>query len=181
MRNWVTPFMAVAGLLVVSAPLSAQSANKIGYIDTRRVIQEAPGAAEARSTLEREMQALQTQLNAMEDSLKAMFTEYQQRQQMMSADAKRTREQELTAKNQAMQQRASEMQQHAQRRQQEVMQPIMTKVEQIIDDVRKAEGYAIVFDRSSEAIVSADPALDLTQKVIDRLKAAPSTATTRRP
>jgi outer membrane protein len=178
MRNLVAPFMAVAGLLAMSAPLSAQTA-KIGFIDTRRVIQEAPGAAEARTTLEREMQALQTQLNAMEDSLKAMYTEYQQRQTLMSADAKRTREQEISAKNTAMQQRASEMQQQAQRRQQEVMQPIMTKVEQVIDDVRKAEGYAIVFDRGSEAIVAADPALDLTQKVIDRLKAAPSTATRR--
>lgn len=171
--------MAVAGLLAVSAPLAAQAAPKIGYIDTRRVIQEAPGAANARTTLEREMQAFQTQLNAMEDSLKAMYTDYQQRQLVMSADAKQKREQEITAKNQAFQQRAQELQQQAQRRQQELMQPIMTKVEQIIDDVRKAEGYAIVFDRGSEAIVSADPALDLTQKVIDRLKAAPSTATRR--
>jgi outer membrane protein len=181
MRNWVAPFMAVAGLLAVSAPLSAQVAAKIGYIDTQRVIQEAPGAADARTTLEREMQALQTQLNAMEDSLKTMYAEYQQRQQMMSAEAKRTREQEITTKNQAFQQRAEELQERAQRRQQEVMQPIMANVEKVIDDVRKAEGYAILFDRRSQAIVSADPALDLTQKVIDRLKAAPNTAAARRP
>jgi outer membrane protein len=178
MRNWFAPLIAVTGLLAMSAPLSAQ-ALKIGYIDTRRVIQEAPGAADARTTLEREMQGFQTQLNAMEDSLKTMLTDYQQKQQLMSADAKQKREQEITAKNQAFQQRANALQQQANKRQQELMQPIMTKVEQVIDDVRKAEGFAIVFDRASEAIVSADPALDLTQKVIDRLKAAPSTASRR--
>jgi outer membrane protein len=178
MRNLFAPLMVVAGLLAVSAPLTAQTA-KIGYIDTRKVIQEAPGAADARTTMEREVQALQTQLNAMEDSLKAMYTDYQQRQLVMSTDAKQKREQEITTKNQAFQQRAQELQQQAQRRQQELMQPIMAKVEEIIGDVRKTEGFAIVFDIASEAIVSADPALDLTQKVIDRLKAAPNTAARR--
>ena len=179
MRNLFAPLMAVAGLLAISAPLSAQAALKIGYIDTRRVIQEAPGAADARTTMEREMQTFQTQLNAMEDSLKAMYTDYQQKSLTMSADAKQKREQEITQKNQTFQQRAQELQQQAQRRQQELMAPIMEKVEQIIGDVRKAEGFAIVFDIASEAIVSADPALDLTQKVIDRLKAALNTAARR--
>jgi outer membrane protein len=171
--------MAVAGLLAVSTPLSAQVVGKIGYIDTQRVIQEAPGAADARTTMEREMKSLQTQLNAMEDSLKAMYTDYQQKSLMMSTDAKQKREQEITAKNQTFQVRAQELQQQWQRRQQELMAPIMEKVEQIIGDVRKTEGYAIVFDLASQAIVSADPSLDLTQKVIDRLKAAPNTAARR--
>jgi outer membrane protein len=180
MRNWVAPLVAVAGLFAVSAPLSAQvAAGKIGYIDTRRVIQEAPGAADVRTTLEREMQALQTQVNAMEDSLRAMYTDYQQKSTVMTSEAKQKREQEITSKNQAFQVRAQELQQRAQRRQQELMQPIMDKIEQIIGDVRKAEGFAIVFDVASEAIVSADPALDLTQKVIERLKAAPNTAARR--
>jgi outer membrane protein len=178
MRTLFAPIMAVAGLLAVSAPLSAQ-ALKIGYIDTQRVFQEAPGAADARATMEREMKAFQTQLNAMEDSLKAMYTDYQQKQLLMSADAKQKREQEITAKNQTFQQRAQELQQQAQRRQQELMEPITKKVEEIIGDVRKAEGFAIVFNIASEAIVSADPALDLTQKVIDRMKAAPNTAARR--
>jgi outer membrane protein len=178
MRNLLAPLIAVAGLLAVSAPLAAQAA-KIGYIDSRRVIQEAPGAADVRTTMEREMQAFQTQLNAMEDSLKAMYTDYQQKSLVMTADAKQKREQEITQKNQAFQQRAQQLQQQATRRQQELMEPIMKKVEEIIGDVRKTEGFAIVFDVASEAIVSADPALDLTQKVIDRLKAAPSTAARR--
>jgi outer membrane protein len=80
--------MAVAGLLVVAAPLAAQAPTKIGYIDTRRVIQEAPGAQEARATLEREMQGWQQQLQAMDDSLRTMMTDYQQRSLVMSADAK---------------------------------------------------------------------------------------------
>jgi outer membrane protein len=172
MRNLFSSVLAVAGLLVVAAPLAAQAPTKVGYLDTRRVIQEAPGASEAQATLEREFQGFQTQMQAMQDSLQVMMTDYQQRALVMSADAKQRREQEIMQKRDSFEQRGQELQTQAGRRQQELMQPIMDRVEQVISEVRQSEGFAIVFDVASEAIVSADPALDLTQRVIDRLKAA---------
>jgi outer membrane protein len=176
MRKIFAPMMAVAGLLAIAAPLSAQAPAKVGYLDTRRIIQEAPGAVDARTTLEREMQGFETRLQAMEDSMRTMTQDYQQRSLVMSAEAKQRREQEIMQKQQDFQRQAQEMQQQAQRRQQDLMEPIMQRVEQAISDVRKAEGFAIVFDAASEAIVSADPALDLTQKVIERLRTTASAA-----
>lgn len=178
-RNLFASVLAVAGMLAVAAPLSAQAPTKIGYIDTRRVLQEAPGAQEARTTLERDMQGFQNQMKVMQDSLQAMMTDYQQRQSVMSADARQRREQEIITKRTGWEQRAEELQNQAARRQQEVMEPIMQRVEEIISQVRQAEGFAIVFDVASEAIVSADPSLDLTTKVIERMRAAAPTATRR--
>jgi outer membrane protein len=172
MRKLFASMMTLAGLLAVSAPLSAQTATKIGYIDTRRVLQEAPGAQEARTTLESEMQGFQNQLQLMQDSLQAIMTDYQQKSLVMSADAKQKREQEIIQKRTGWEQRAEQLQQRAAQRQQEVMSPIMERVEQVISEVRQSGGFAIVFDVASEAIVSADPALDITATVIERLKAA---------
>jgi outer membrane protein len=111
-------------------------------------------------------------MQAMQDSLQSMMTDYQQRSLVMSAEAKQRREQEIMQKRESFEQRGQELQQQAGRRQQEVMQPIMDRVEQVISEVRQAEGFAIIFDAVSDAIVSADPALDLTQRVIDRLRAS---------
>jgi outer membrane protein len=176
MRNLLTSILAMAGLLLVAAPLAAQAPTKVGYIDTRRVIQEAPGAQEARATIEREMQGWQQQMQAMDDSLRVMMTDYQQRSLVMSADAKQKREQEIMEKQQGFEARAQELQTQAGRRQQELMEPIMQRVEAVISEIRQAEGFALVFDVASEAIVSADPSLDLTTKVIERLRAAPAAA-----
>ena len=176
MRKLFTTVLAVAGLLAASAPLTAQT-TKIGYIDTRLILQEAPGAQEARATLETEMRGFQNQLQMMQDSLQAMMTDYQQKSLVMSADAKQKREQEIIQKRTGWEQRAEELQQQAAQRQQQVMEPIMQRVETVISQVREAEGVAIVFDVASDVIVSADPALDLTAKVIERLKAAAPTAT----
>jgi outer membrane protein len=176
MRKLFTTVLAVAGLLAASAPLTAQT-TKIGYIDTRLILQEAPGAQEARATLETEMRGFQNQLQMMQDSLQAMMTDYQQKSLVMSADAKQKREQEIIQKRTGWEQRAEQLQQQAAQRQQQVMEPIMQRVETVISQVREAEGIAIVFDVASDVIVSADPALDLTAKVIERLKAAAPTAT----
>jgi outer membrane protein len=177
MRNLFASLMAVAGMLVVAAPLAAQAApTKIGYIDTRRVFQEAPGAQDARNTLEREMQAWQTELQAMEDSLGVMINEFQSRQSVMNAETRQRREGEIRQKQGEFQQRADQLQQQAGRRQQELMEPIMQRVEQVISEVRQAEGFAMVFDVASDAIVSADPALDLTSRVVERLRTAPAAA-----
>lgn len=170
MRKLFSFVMVMAGLLVLAGPVSAQQ-GRIGYLDTRRVIQEAPGAQEARATIEREMQGWQAQMQAMDDSLRTMMTEYQQRQSVMAADARQRREQEIMGHQQRFEQRAQELQQQAGRRQQELMQPIMQRVETVISEVRQAEGFIIVFDVASEAIVSADPSLDLTDRVIQRLRA----------
>lgn len=181
MRKLIAPMLAMVALLAVGAPLAAQAApTKIGYIDTRRVIQEAPGAQDARETLEREMQGWQVQLQAMEDSLQTMVTEFQSRSSVMTAEARQRREQEIRQKQGEWQQRAQTLQQQAGQRQQELMEPIMARVETVISEIRQAEGYAIVFDASSDAIVSADPALDITTRVIERLRAA-APAAARRP
>lgn len=170
MRKVASFVTTMAGLLLLSAPLAAQSA-KIGYIDSRRVIQEAPGAQEARQTLEREMTGYQTQLKAMEDSMQTLLTDYQQKSVMLSGEAKKQREQELMQKQTGFQQRAQSMQESAGRRQQELMQPIMDRIQAVISELRQQEGYAIIFDMAAEAMVAADPALDLTTRVIERLKA----------
>jgi outer membrane protein len=174
MRNLFSAVIAVAAMMMVAAPLAAQAPTKIGYIDSRRVIQEAPGARDAQTTMEREFQGFQTQMQAMQDSLQTMMADYQQRSLVMSADARQRREQEIMQKRESFEQRGQELQMQAGRRQQELMEPIMNRIEQVISEVRQAEGFGIVFDVASEAIVSADPALDLTQRVIDRLRSAPA-------
>jgi len=179
MRKIVTIAAAAAGLAVAAtAPLAAQAtgAAKLGYIDSQRVIQEAPGSTEAQATLQREMTASQAQLKAMDDSLSTMLQQYQQQSVLLSADAKRQREDEIRAKQGSFQERAQQLQDAFSQRQQEVMKPIMDKIQAAINDLRAAEGYAMIFDMASEAMVAADPALDVTDKVIARLKATAPTA-----
>jgi outer membrane protein len=173
---WIVSLVSAA---VMAAAVPAQG-QKIGYLDSRRVLAEAPGAQQARTQIEAEMQRFQTQVQVLEDSVGKMLADYQQKSVTMSPDARTKREQEITQARTALQQQAAQIEQQAVQKQNELMQPVMDLVEKAIEDVRQEGGYAIIFDLGPGAIVSADTTLDLTTTVINRLKASQSSSTARR-
>lgn len=145
---------------------------KVAYLNSNQVLEGAPGRAEALAQFEKETQPMRTQMQRMQDSLQGMIGEYQKAAPQMTPALRAQNESRLAARQQEYQQRAQEMQQQAQGRQEELMAPIMEQVNKVIQDVRAEDGYAFIFDAGAQVpfIVSADKNLDITTRVIDRLK-----------
>jgi outer membrane protein len=178
MRTWFVLGFFAAALIAAVAPASAQQ-MRIGYLDSRRVLQEAPGAAEARQAIEQEMASLQRQMSMLDDTLRRAIEDFQARQMTLTADARRTEEQRLQAKRTELTARAQQIELEASRKQDELMSPVMGRVEQAIEEIRREGGYAIIFDLGAGAIVSADTTLDLTAQVIARLRGTAGAAAGR--
>ncbi len=145
---------------------------KVAYLNSNQVLEGAPGRTEALAQFEKETLPMRTQMQRMSDSLQSVIGEYQKAAPQMTAAQRTQKEAALGAKQQEFQQRAQEMQQAAQARQEELMAPIMEQVNKVIQDVRAEDGYAFIFDAGAQVpfIVSADKNLDITSRVIDRLK-----------
>jgi outer membrane protein len=178
MRNLFGATFILSGLMALAAPVSGQ-AQKIAYLDSRRIIATAPGAQDARASIEQEMQKYQAQVKVLSDSLDAIVADYQKKSVLLSPDEKSKQEQATLQKRAALQQRAQDLEDQATKRQNDLMQPVMDRIEKVIDEVRKEGGYAVVFDLASGSMVSADTTLDLTTRVMDRLKAAASAPTAK--
>ncbi len=173
MRTRFTGIFTAVGLLAVGSPALAQG-SKVAYLNSERIIAEAPGADQVRTQIQQEAQRFQAQLKVLQDSVQKMFTDYQQKSVMLSPAEKTKREQELVAKRNELEERASQLDQQMAQKQQQLMKPIMDRIEKAIGDIRKEEGIAMIFDVARGPIVSADTTLDLTTKVITRLKAGAS-------
>ena len=70
-----------------------------------------------------------------------------------------------------------------QARQAELVKPIMQRVQTVIEAIRAEDGYAVILDVGSQVsvVVAADKKLDLTDRVLARLKAQgtpPATSST---
>lgn len=168
---------ALLGSAVAAQDVAAQaSGTKIAYIHSARLFQEAPGATDVRNTLEKEMAKYRADLELLEDSIKNMVTDYQQKQVMLSPDAKKKQEEAIQAKDQALQLRQAQYQQTMQRRQEELVKPIMDKINTILEETRKEGGYAFILDAAQGMIVASDSSLDLTEKVLAKLKAGATTS-----
>ena len=184
MRFIVRAALAAAAAVALAAGSSvAQTATgKIAYIDSRRILAKTPGATEAQSSLSKDAESYQTQVQQMGDSLNALIADYNKQEASLSPAAKEGKQKEIRDREQSYQQRAQQMQQTMQQKQEQVMRPIMQQIDKVIEQVRAAEGYAMVFDVGSQPspIVAADTTLDLTDKVIAKLQASgPPVASTK--
>jgi len=165
----------IAGLAVTATSAAAQTpATKIAFINSQKLIAEAPGSAEARTTIEREVNKHRADLALAEDSLKTMITEFQKKQLALSKDARDKEEASIRTRQQTLQKRADDLESQVSKRQQDLVKPIMDRINTVLDSLRKEGGYAIIFDVSAGGVVAADPALDLTDQVLTRLKATAS-------
>lgn len=167
--------LVTAGLMAASATTAGAQTPKFGFINSGQIVAQAPGAAEARQSLEAEMQGYRTELDQLETQLDSLQTTYERQQASLSATARQQRQQELQQKFAAYQQRAAELQQTAQRREQELIAPLMQRIAGVIEQIRVEGSYTMIFDAAAgSVIVAADPALDLTEQVLARLRAAPA-------
>lgn len=191
MINWKeTSHMALVRLMVATAVLVALFTEAAGaqelpapgtpvvYVRGQVLLQQAPGAAEAARTFERELADMRTELQEQAAVVDSMLQDYQRQEVLLSPQAKEQKQNEILTLRQRLQSRQVEMDGEAQQRQQELLGPILEQVSNVIEAVRTENRYAVVLDASKEGLVAADTTLDITEAVLTRLGvSAPPPAT----
>ncbi len=167
-----TLFAAAGLVLALGMPREAVAQVKIGYINSQSILAETPGAREAQAQFDEDLQSFRSEVEEMATELETLVQQYEQQQALLSPSAKQQREANIRSKQQAYQERLAAIDQRAGQRQQELVQPMMDKINQAIEQIRAEDNYALIFDVTAGGVVAADPALDLTREVIRRLQAA---------
>lgn len=175
MKRAVILCFALAGAapaLAQTPTRPAPAAMKIAIIHSQDILQSAPGWAAAESTLTREIQGYRDEIQKLQQQLDSAVTAFDQQSIALSPAAKTTKQRELQGMQQRYQQRGSELESRVQQRQQELLGPINARIRAIIDGLRAEENYSLIFDADAQGgvLVSADPALNITAKVIQRLQ-----------
>ena len=165
-------WLSILGVATVDATAQALPGG-VAFVRSRRLLEETPGAKEASATLQREQNKHRADLALSEDSLTKMLTDYQQRLTMLSPTAKKTQEDAIKAKRLSLETRAGQLDQLMRKRQQDLLQPIMDRINKALEDFRKENRLSIIFDADNGSIVAADSALDVTNRVLAKLRTAP--------
>ena len=179
MRSLLNAALGAAAFTILAAgTVSAQGAMKIAYVNSQEIIAAAPGRAEAEAQIQKDMNSYRAQVKTMGDSLNALIASYTKSESTLSEPAKAAKQKEIQDKEAEYQQRVQGLEQKAQQRQAELIRPIMEKINGIIEKIRSEDGYAMVLDAGNQSgvVVAADSTLDITDKVIARLKAAGGSA-----
>lgn len=171
-------FLAAALLAPLGAHLQAQEGASsppadadFVFVNTQAILQQAPGADQARDTWASELEEYRAEVEQLRTEIDSLGTELGQQREMLGEEAVARREQEIRQKQQELAQRVQELEQQAAQRQQELLGPILEQVQAVLQEIREEEGYTMVFDASAAGVLVADPRLDITELVIERLQA----------
>jgi len=168
----------IALVLSSVANVAHGQALKIAFVNSQALMPAAPGYAAAESTLSKEGEGFRTQLQKMQDSVNKLLSDYQKAEPTLSAATKDSRQKAIQSLETDLQAKQLQFQRQFQARQNEVMAPITDAVKKVLDDIREEGGYAMILDNAPGAsnIVSADKNLDITDRVVSRLRATPASA-----
>jgi outer membrane protein len=170
--------VALTLLTVMALPARAQGA-KVAYVQTSLLLDQAPGRAEAEAQFERETGGYRDQIKRMSDSLDALISGFQKRQASLTATTRDAQAKDIQSKQAEYQRRTQELEQKAQGRQTELVQPILDKVKAAIEEVRAEGGYAMIFNADQGSpIVAVDKSLNVTDRVLSKLKGTTAAAPT---
>jgi len=162
---------ACALSVAVPAVAFAQTPQKFAFINSQAIMQSAPGRMEAELQFQKDMEGFRTQVKVLGDSLTAIQEAYNKEELTLSPAAKEPKLKALRDKQTDYQDRVQKLNDAAQAREAELMQPILENVRKVLDDIRAEGGYSFIFDVSAGSfIVSADKNLDVTDRVVSKLK-----------
>jgi outer membrane protein len=179
--------LAASMLALVSGVAAAQQApTRIAYVNPQALFESAPGRTEAEATFRRETENYRAELSRMSDALNKLVADYQKEEAKLAAPDKERRQRAIQAKEDTLRTRQQQLEQQAGQRQNELMAPIMEAVRKVLEDIRAEDGYALILssEPGSSPILAADKNLDITERVVARLKtisAARPTAPAQRP
>jgi outer membrane protein len=167
--------LGALSLPLVAGLATAQNGTqppKFAYVDSKVILQRAPGSAAIQAQITKERADAQASVQKMQDSLRTMYDTYLKEQATLTAAQKEAREKALQQRNADFDQRVSTLDQEMQKRQYDLVQPLMAQIREVLDAIRNEDHYTFIFDVGNDPglIVAADKNLDITERVISRLK-----------
>lgn len=149
---------------VVAGAASAE--DRIGVVDLEQAITATDEGKAAREELERKVREAEAQLQPMVDQLKQMFEEVEAKQFVLSEDAMRQKQLEVAELRNKIENRKREIEGQLQVDRERLIGPLREKLNGIILDIGRKEGFALIIQRGTPGVMYTREALDITDKVV---------------
>jgi outer membrane protein len=160
----------LVALLVVSgcAAAGAKVEGKVGVVDPARVLSETSTGKKAKDSLNVFSKNRQALIEMDEKELRRMEEDFGRQASVLSAAAKKEREDQFRRRVAEYQQKAGDMNREVQEKQKDVLEGFREKVGLVVGKVAKRLGLQVVIDKGKGGpTLYSEEGLDITGQVID--------------
>ena len=151
----------IAARAVMSVAASAQN-FKWAYVDFNEIIMLMPEMDSARATMEENQKTNEEILMAMYEEYQTKTQQYQQKAESWTPAIRESKEKEIMEIQARLEQTQQSLQQELQQLQQNLQAPIYEKAQNTVNELAKAKGIAVVFEKSSLLYLDPAQGTDLT-------------------
>jgi outer membrane protein len=159
---------ALGALLLVTAAQAQEL--KIGYVNSERVLREATPAKAAQTRLEAEFSKREKELGDQGNKLKAAADKLEKDAPTLSETERNRRQRDLVEQDRELQRKRREFQEDLTQRKNEELATVVERANKVIKQIFDSEKYDIILQDA----VHWSPRVDITDKVIRALNAAPA-------
>ena len=154
-------FLMIAALTVMSVAAFAQD-FKWAYVDFNEIVMLMPDMDAARATMEENQKTNEEILMAMYDEYQTKMQQYQQKAESWTPAIRESKEKEIMEIQSRLEQTQQSLQQELQMLQQNLQAPIYEKAQNAVNELAKAKGISLVFEKSSLLYLDPAQGTDLT-------------------
>jgi len=159
---------ALAALLVWGTAASEEQAIKIGVVDLEQAISSTEEGKAAREEFARKQREAESKVQPMVDRYRALEEELKAKKFVLSDDALYQKQLDLAEMRNEIQSKMREVEGQLQVDQKRLEGPLVQKLEGIIEEFGKSQGFTLIIRRGAPGVLYAREALDVTELVIER-------------
>lgn len=159
-----------AGIALLSFSTSVLAESKIGFVNSQKILNDAPQAARAKKKIEKDFEPRDQELQRIAKQLKAMQESIDKNAVTMAETERRTKEREFGELNREFQRKQREFREDLNQRRNEELAAVLERANRTIKAIAESEKYDIIFQEA----VYASPRIDITDKVIKALEDKPA-------
>jgi outer membrane protein len=159
---------ALAALLVWGTAASEQQEIKIGVVDLEQAISSTEEGKAAREEFGRKQREAESKVQPMLDRYRTLEEELKAKKFVLSDDALYQKQLDLAEMRNEIQSKMREIEGQLQVDQKRLEGPLVQKLESIIAEFGKSQGFTLIIRRGAPGVLYAREALDVTELVIER-------------
>lgn len=160
--------LLVALALLSAVPAAAQSpAMRIGYVDMKRLLDNAPQVIASRQKLEREFAPRDNALNAEEAKLAAMRARYERDRATIDSGAAEALRREIDALDRSIKRNRENLRSELKTRSDQELDRSWREINNAVVEFAREQGIDLIVP---SPVVYASQRIDVTDRVLERLK-----------
>lgn len=157
-------FWMITGLCLANMAFAEEP--KIGYVDLQRALNESDAGKKAKEEFKVDVDKLQAKLKKQKDDIDNLKEQLEKKSLVVKEEERGNLEEEYRKKLRDFERNYKDSQADLQKRDNELTGSIIKDLQEVIREYGERQGYTVILENSSSAVLYGAKSADLTDEVI---------------